>query len=61
MTKTLPMVSHNNYKLIANESFVIYLTSKFITCFIDGFALKMKSHSIVYLLTGSGDRLDLGP
>ena len=44
MTKTLPMVSHNNYKLIANESFVICLTSKFITCFIDGFALKMKSH-----------------
>ena len=32
---------------------VIFLTSKLITCFIDGFALQMKSQSIVYLLNGS--------
>ena len=53
MTKTLSMVSHKNYNLSANEDFVIFLTSKLITCFIDGFTLKMKSQSIAYLLNGS--------
>ena len=53
MTKTLSMVSHKNYNLNANEGFVIFLTSKLITCFIDGFTLKMKSQSIAYLLNGS--------
>ena len=53
MTKTLSMVSHKNYNLSANEGFVIFLTSKLITCFIDGFTLKMKSQSIAYLLNGS--------
>ena len=47
------MVSHTNYNLNANESFVISLTSQLITCFIDGFTLKMKSQSISYLLNGS--------
>ena len=47
------MVSHKNYNLSANEGFVIFLTSKLITCFIDGFTLKMKSQSIAYLLNGS--------
>ena len=53
MTKTLSMVSHKNYNLGANEGFVIFLTSKIITNFIDGFTLKMESHAIAYLLNGS--------
>jgi hypothetical protein len=52
MTKTLSMVSHKNYNLNA-ESFVIFLTSKLITCFIGGFTLRMKSQSIAYLLNRS--------
>ena len=43
MTKTLSIVSHKNYNLGASEDFVIFLTSKLITCFIDGFTSKMKS------------------
>ena len=37
------MVSHKNYNLKVNEDFVIFLTSKSITCFIDGFTFGMKS------------------
>ena len=48
MTQTLPMVSHKNYNLGANEGFAIFLTSKFIICFIDGYTLKMKFQSIAY-------------
>ena len=45
------MVSHINYKVFNdNEDLVIFLTSKLITCFIDGFTLGMKSESFVYLL-----------
>jgi hypothetical protein len=40
MTKTLSMVSHKNYGFSANEGFVMFLTSKFFTCFIDGFTSK---------------------
>ena len=47
------MVSRKNYNLNANEGFVIFLTSKLITGFIDGFTLEMKSKSIAYLLNGS--------
>jgi hypothetical protein len=47
------MVIHKNYNLNANEDFVIFLTSKLITCFIDNFTLGMKSQSILYLLRGS--------
>ena len=47
------MVSHKNYNLSDNEDFVIFLTSKSIMCFIDGFTSKMKSQSIAYLLRGS--------
>ena len=50
MTKTLSKVSHKNYNLGANESSVIFLTFKLITCFVDGFTLKMKPQSIAYLL-----------
>ena len=50
MTKILSIVSHKNYNISANECFVIFLTSKLITCFIDSFTSKMKSQSIVYLL-----------
>ena len=53
MTKTLSMVSHKNHNLSANEGFVIFLTSKLITCFIDSFTSKKKSQSIVYLLNES--------
>ena len=47
------MVSHKNYDLNVNEDFVIFLTSKLITCFIDGFTSGMKSQSIAYLLIES--------
>ena len=47
------MVSHINYNLNVKEDFVMFLTSKLITCFIDGFTSGMKSHSIVYLLIGN--------
>ena len=53
MTKTLSMVRRKIYNLNANEGFVIFLTSKLITGFIDGFTLEMKSQSIAYLLNGS--------
>ena len=53
MTKTLSIVNHENYNLGAYEGFVIFLTSKLITCFIDGFTSKMKSQSIAYFLNGS--------
>ena len=53
MTKTISMVSHKNHNLDANEGFIIFLTSKLITHFIDGFTLKLKSQSITYLLNGS--------
>ena len=42
------MVSHKNY-----SHTVMFLTSKLITCFVDGFTLEMKSQSIAYLLSGS--------
>ena len=51
--RQLQMVSHKNYNLNVNEDFVIFLTSKLSTCFINGFASGMKSHSISYLLIGS--------
>ena len=47
------MVAQINYNLNANEDFVIILTSKLITCFIDGFTLGMKSQSIAHLLKES--------
>ena len=53
MTKTLYMVSYKNYNLSTNEDFILFLTSKLITCFIVGFTLKRKSQSIAYLLNGS--------
>jgi len=53
MTKTLSIVSHKNYILSANEDFVIFLTSKSITCFTDGFTLTMKSQFIAFLFNGS--------
>ena len=56
MTKTLSMLSHNDYNLNANEDVVTFFTSKLITCFIDGFTPKTKSQSIVYLLDGSQHR-----
>ena len=53
MTKTLSMVSRKNHNLVANEGFVILLTSKLITCFINMFTLKMKSLTTVYLHNGN--------
>ena len=48
------MVSHIYYKVLnINKDFVIFLTSKLITCFIDSFTSKMKSQSIAYLLNES--------
>ena len=53
MTKTLSMISSRNYNLNANESFVIFLTSKLITSFIGGVALTMKPQSIAHFLNES--------
>ena len=47
------MVSHQIYNPNINEDFVMFLTSKSITCFIDGFTSRMKSSSNVYLLSKS--------
>ena len=47
------MVSRKNYNLDTNEGFVIFLTSKLITCFIGGFILIMKPHSNAHILNGS--------
>jgi hypothetical protein len=50
------MVSDKNHNLNVNEGFVIFLTSKLITCFnIDGVTSTMKSKLITYLLIGSED------
>ena len=51
--RRIQIVSHKNYNLSGNEGFVIFSTSKSITCFIDRFALIMKSQSIAYLLNES--------
>ena len=47
------MVSHKNHNLNAHKGFIIFLTSKLITCFIDGFTSKTKPQSIAYSLNGS--------
>ena len=47
------MMSHKKYNLSVNKGFVIFLTSKLITCFVDSFNLRMKSQSIAYVLNGS--------
>ena len=39
--------------LNANEDFVIFVTSKLVTCFVGDFTLKLKSQSIVYIMSGS--------
>jgi len=49
------MVSHKNYNIKANEGFVMFLTFKLITCFIDGFTSGMKSKSIAHLVSGSAN------
>ena len=47
------MVSRKNYNLNTNEGFVIFLTSKLISCFNGGFTLIMKPQPIAHLLNGS--------
>ena len=47
------MVSPKKYNLSANEGFVVFLTSRLITCFIGGFTRKMKSQLIAYSRNGS--------
>ena len=51
--RQIQIVSHKNNNLNGSEGFVIFLTSKSITCFIDGFTLIMTSQSIAYLLNES--------
>ena len=48
MTKTLLMVSHKSYNLIAIEGFVIFFTFKLITCFTDIFTLIMPNQLLIY-------------
>jgi len=55
------MVSRRNYNLNANEGFVMVLTSKLITWFIDVFTSKRKSQSIAYLHNENEHILDFGP
>ena len=49
MTKSLSSgkLQLNNF----NEDFVMFIASKLITYFIDGFTLRIKSQSIAYLLS----------
>src|ERR1700737_1586236 len=47
MTKSLSIVSDKTYNLSANEVFVIFFTSKLLTCFIGFFTLKMKSSQLL--------------
>ena len=47
------MVSHNNYYQNASEGFEIFLTSKLITCFIDGFTSTMNFQLKAYLFNES--------
>jgi hypothetical protein len=54
MTKPSQMVTHKNYNLNVEDDIVICLTSKLVTCLIDGVTLEMKSHAIASLLSGSG-------
>ena len=61
MTNTLSIVGHKFFNLSANEGFVVFLTSKLITCRIDLFTSKRKSQSIAYLFNESEHILDVGP
>jgi hypothetical protein len=45
---TLSMVSHKNFNLNASEGFVMILTSKLITCFIDNFTLINPNQLLIY-------------
>ena len=47
------MVNRKNYNVNVNKGFVIFLTSKLITCFIGGFTLTMNPQSIAQSLIGS--------
>jgi hypothetical protein len=47
------MGSHKYYYLNVKDEFVIFLTSKLITFFIDGFTFGMKFQSIAYLPSGN--------
>jgi hypothetical protein len=48
MTKTLSMVIHKNYNLLSTEGFVMFLTSKLITCFTNCFILIMPNKLLIY-------------
>ena len=62
MTRTLSMVSCKNHNVNADEGFVKTLTSKLITCFLDGFTLTMKPQSIAQFTQWNGTCiLDFGP
>ena len=59
MTKTLWMLSRRNYNLNANKDFVIFRTSKLITCFIGCFTLTMKPQSIAQLFNYGSEHIYL--
>ena len=52
------MVSQKNYNLNANEGFVIFFTFKLITCFIDGFTLKMNPNQLENNLSTLSEMID---
>ena len=61
MAKTLWKVSHKNCNLGANEEFVMFLTSKLITCFIEGFTSKKIPINCLYTQWKWTYILDFGP
>ena len=48
MTKTPSNGKNKDYSLNTNEDFIIFLISKLITYFIDGFILGMKSQNCLF-------------
>jgi hypothetical protein len=51
--KHFQIVGHTSYNLNVNEDFVMFFTTKLMTCFIDSFTSGLKSQSLVYLLIES--------
>ena len=47
------IISYKKFNVNVNEDFVMFLISKLIACFINGFTFGMKSQSIAWLPIGS--------
>ena len=60
MRRALSNGKSQNYNLGANEGFVMFLTSKLITSFVDGFTLGMQSQANAYLQSQSAHTVYIG-